>query len=161
FNNSKQKISYRRLKNLKYFFYRCKNAVFVVVSDDKQYCEKYLSAPDVIIAGNGNINDPRIDYTLLTLFDHHIRGLGTFGKTSAFLGKGSAVQSSITNIILAMDDIHQSTISLMNELGANFIIMLLQQILPGSRFERVKAILSTAEELSKQIFTWHLMTSQF
>ncbi|RXG60533.1 hypothetical protein Avbf_18579, partial [Armadillidium vulgare] len=56
-------------KNLKYFFYRCKNAVFVVVSDDKQYCEKYLSAPDVIIAGtSGNINDPQIDYHSSLLF---------------------------------------------------------------------------------------------
>ncbi|KAB7505153.1 hypothetical protein Anas_11308 [Armadillidium nasatum] len=32
-----------------------------------------------------------VDFSLLTLCDHHIRGLGTFGFTSAFLGTGSAV----------------------------------------------------------------------
>ncbi|KAB7493663.1 Galactoside 2-alpha-L-fucosyltransferase 2 [Armadillidium nasatum] len=46
---------------------------------------------EIVLVGNGNINNPEIDYTLLTLCDHHIRGLGTFGITSAFLGKGSAV----------------------------------------------------------------------
>ncbi|KAL7645463.1 UNVERIFIED_CONTAM: hypothetical protein RMT77_003849 [Armadillidium vulgare] len=73
------------------FRLKCKNAIFIVVSDDIQWCEEKLSAPDVIIAGNGNTNNPLIDFTLLTLCDHHIRGLGTFGFTSAFLGTGSAV----------------------------------------------------------------------
>ncbi|RXG51457.1 hypothetical protein Avbf_07221 [Armadillidium vulgare] len=34
---------------------------------------------EIVLVGNGNINNPQIDYTLLTLCHHHIRGLGTFG----------------------------------------------------------------------------------
>ncbi|KAL7645464.1 UNVERIFIED_CONTAM: hypothetical protein RMT77_003850 [Armadillidium vulgare] len=96
-------IGYTRRKHLQYpsveyytkafnlFRLKCKNVIFIVVSDDIKWCEKILSASDVIFAGTSDKKNPQIDFTLLTLFDHHIRGLGTFGFTSAFLGKGSAV----------------------------------------------------------------------
>ncbi|KAL7646123.1 UNVERIFIED_CONTAM: hypothetical protein RMT77_003024 [Armadillidium vulgare] len=74
-------------------FYRrnCNNAVFVVVSDDLKWSKERFSASDVVFPGNGNIDSPEIDFVLLTLCHHHIRGLGTYGGTSAFLAKGSAV----------------------------------------------------------------------
>ncbi|KAL7645465.1 UNVERIFIED_CONTAM: hypothetical protein RMT77_003851 [Armadillidium vulgare] len=79
------------LNAFNFFRLKCKNVIFIVVSDDMKWCEDNLSAPDVIFAGNGNQKNAKVDFTLLTLCDHHIRGLGTFGYTSAFLGKGSAV----------------------------------------------------------------------
>ena len=39
---------------------------------------------------------PMVDFTIITLCDHHIVGMGTFGSTSAFLGKGTIVYDDTT-----------------------------------------------------------------
>ena len=46
------------------------------------------------ILGNGIINAPWLDFTIITLCDHHIIGMGTFSLTSAFLGNGTIVYDS-------------------------------------------------------------------
>ena len=39
--------------------------------------------------GLGERKAPWIDFTIITLCDHHIMGIGSFSLTSAFLGKGT------------------------------------------------------------------------
>ncbi|RXG51131.1 Galactoside 2-alpha-L-fucosyltransferase 2 [Armadillidium vulgare] len=86
----------------KYFHYKrrermpssCRNAIFVVVSDDLVWSRYHLSAKDVIFPGNQDIKRPEVDYIIITLCHHHIVGSGTFGATSALLGPGSIVQYS-------------------------------------------------------------------
>ncbi|RXG51456.1 Galactoside 2-alpha-L-fucosyltransferase 1 [Armadillidium vulgare] len=134
-----------------FFRLKCKNVIFIVVSDDLKWCEDNLSAPDVIFAGNGNRRKPEIDFTLLTVCDHHIRGLGTFGYTSAFLGTGSAVVNKLKSQ-KAEDIKRQRDIETLPAQYTWFEIFRRRKL-------KEKSIL-TLEELSKSNFTCD-STSQF
>ncbi|XP_045595286.2 galactoside 2-alpha-L-fucosyltransferase SEC1-like [Procambarus clarkii] len=61
--------------------------VFVVTSDDPQWCKTNLIDHDVVYAGT----DPVVDLALQSLGDHHIITDGTFGFIGAFLGRGIIV----------------------------------------------------------------------
>ncbi|KAL7645806.1 UNVERIFIED_CONTAM: hypothetical protein RMT77_002703 [Armadillidium vulgare] len=76
-------------KGFHFYRTRCKNVIFVVLSDDMVYVKEHFSDPDVIFPGDGDINIPEFDYAIMTQCQHHIVGLGTYARTSAILSQGS------------------------------------------------------------------------
>ncbi|KAB7506112.1 Galactoside 2-alpha-L-fucosyltransferase 1 [Armadillidium nasatum] len=73
-------------------FYRKRydnQVIFLLSSDDLDWCKAFLSFPDVINAGNGTKDEAVYDFFLLSSCNHHIIGLGTFGFLSAFYGNGT------------------------------------------------------------------------
>ncbi|XP_046555084.1 galactoside alpha-(1,2)-fucosyltransferase 2-like [Haliotis rubra] len=57
-------------------------------TDDKNWCRKYVVSSDIILMEN---SDPFVDFATLTLCDHMIMTVGTFGWWAAWLGDGHAV----------------------------------------------------------------------
>ncbi|KAL7646119.1 UNVERIFIED_CONTAM: hypothetical protein RMT77_003020 [Armadillidium vulgare] len=90
-----QKIYYPSLyyyyKAIEFYSQNCQSSIFVVISDDIKWAKEKIYGPRVIYPGNGNINRPELDFTILSLCDHHVAGIGTFAMTSSLLGRGSAV----------------------------------------------------------------------
>ncbi|RXG51918.1 Galactoside 2-alpha-L-fucosyltransferase 2 [Armadillidium vulgare] len=80
------------IKAFNFFRKRCKAPVFVVISDEHSWPKKHLNFPDVIFPGDGDILHPVTDFAIIVSCDHHIYGVGTYGKTSAYLGYGSIIR---------------------------------------------------------------------
>ena len=51
------------------------------------------------LIGLGKIEAPWVDFAIITLCDHHIIGIGTFGLTSAFLGRGTIVYDATQSYV--------------------------------------------------------------
>ncbi|XP_067655874.1 galactoside 2-alpha-L-fucosyltransferase SEC1-like [Haliotis asinina] len=64
------------------------NPVFLIATDDKNWCQKYVVSTDIILIEN---SDPFVDFATLTLCDHMIMTVGTFGWWAAWLGDGYAI----------------------------------------------------------------------
>lgn len=64
------------------------NAMFLVVSDDKTWCKENIMANDIVLSG---FEDPILDLTLLSMCDHMIMTIGTFGWWGAWLAGGKVV----------------------------------------------------------------------
>ncbi|XP_069159436.1 galactoside 2-alpha-L-fucosyltransferase SEC1-like [Procambarus clarkii] len=79
-------IYYQRAFN--FFRNRTNNPVFVVTSDDPEWCKKNFRDKDIVYGGG---KDPVVDLAVLSLGDHHIITDGTFGFCGAFLGRGIIV----------------------------------------------------------------------
>ncbi|XP_069176481.1 galactoside alpha-(1,2)-fucosyltransferase 1-like [Procambarus clarkii] len=79
-------VYYQRAFN--FFRNRTHNPVFVVTSDDPEWCKNNFKDKDIVYAGG---RDPVVDLAVLALGDHHIITDGTFGFSGAFLGKGIIV----------------------------------------------------------------------
>lgn len=76
-----------------YFRARYGEPVFVVVSDDMQWCRQNVdtSRGDVYFAGQGIQTSPEKDFSLLAHCNHTIITIGTFGFWAAYLAGGEVV----------------------------------------------------------------------
>lgn len=72
------------------------DALFLVVSDDMDWCKKNIENPNgnVIFVGNGNSKTPIYDLALLAHCNHSVITMGTFGFWSAYLAGGETVYYS-------------------------------------------------------------------
>ena len=78
------------VKAMKYFKDRYSNVLFIACSDSQNWLEKRLiSYPNVIILPA--TKDFRIHFTALTLCDHTIMTVGTFGWWAAWFAQGTTV----------------------------------------------------------------------
>ncbi|XP_055328003.1 galactoside alpha-(1,2)-fucosyltransferase 2-like [Paramacrobiotus metropolitanus] len=66
------------------------NSVFAVVSNDLPYCRTILRNLDNVLYMDGN-NTAEVDLALLTLMDHLILSVGTFGWWGAYLSEAGEV----------------------------------------------------------------------
>ncbi|XP_046343542.2 galactoside 2-alpha-L-fucosyltransferase SEC1-like [Haliotis rufescens] len=64
------------------------NPVFLIATDDKIWCRANVVSTDIILMDN---TDPFLDFATLTLCDHMIMTVGTFGWWAAWLAGGYAV----------------------------------------------------------------------
>ncbi|XP_067653293.1 galactoside alpha-(1,2)-fucosyltransferase 2-like [Haliotis asinina] len=64
------------------------NPLFLIATDDKNWCRQNVVSPDIILMEN---SDPFVDFATLTLCDHMIMTVGTYGWWAAWLGNGYAV----------------------------------------------------------------------
>ena len=64
---------------------------FIVISDDYQWCQRHLSAPDTVVVPTGGRYE---DLAVLTLCNHSIITTGTFGWWGAYLAGGEVVYYS-------------------------------------------------------------------
>ena len=67
------------------------DALFVVASDDLDWCRRELRAPDVVLAGDGVQTQPGADLALLAACNHSVLTHGTFGFWAAYLAGGEVV----------------------------------------------------------------------
>ncbi|XP_043195573.1 galactoside alpha-(1,2)-fucosyltransferase 2-like [Amphibalanus amphitrite] len=71
---------------------RHRNSLFVVVSDDPEWCRKNLRGLQrVVVAGDGVQNRPGADLALLAACNHTVVTHGTFGFWAAYLAGGEVV----------------------------------------------------------------------
>ena len=68
------------------------DALFVVASDDLDWCRRELRAPDVVLAGDGVQTQPGGDLALLAACNHSVLTHGTFGFWAAYLAGGEVVK---------------------------------------------------------------------
>ena len=78
-------------KAMALFRKKFKNAFFVVVSDDIPWCEAVLIPQDLVFS---KFDNPIIDLTLLSMCDHVIMTIGTFGWWGAWLAGGEVIYLS-------------------------------------------------------------------
>ena len=69
-----------------------RGALFVVTSDDPDWCRRHLLAPDVVLAGDGVQAKPGYDLALLAACNHTVLTHGTFGFWAAYLAGGDVVK---------------------------------------------------------------------
>lgn len=79
-----------------YFRKRYREPIFVVVSDDMQWCRRNIdtSPGDVYFAGQGTSTSAGRDLALLAHCNHTIMTVGTFGFWAAYLAGGEVVYLS-------------------------------------------------------------------
>ena len=75
-------------KSLRYFRKRYKDAHFIVVSDDIEWCKENVLGPDVTYSP---FKEDFIDMAILSLCDHVIKTVGTFGWWGGWLAGGTVV----------------------------------------------------------------------
>ncbi|XP_045109658.1 galactoside 2-alpha-L-fucosyltransferase SEC1-like [Portunus trituberculatus] len=73
---------------------RLKRPLFLVVSDDPEWCREMLQAEDVLIIASEVKQE---DMAAMSLGDHHIISYGTFSFTGALLGNGNITHPLTTN----------------------------------------------------------------
>lgn len=73
---------------------RLKRPVFLVVSDDPDWCRQYLQAKDVLVIAS---DVPAQDMAVMSLGDHHVTSYGTFSFMGALLGSGNITHPLTTN----------------------------------------------------------------
>ncbi|XP_069490141.1 galactoside alpha-(1,2)-fucosyltransferase 2-like [Ambystoma mexicanum] len=80
-------------KAIGYFRKKYHEPVFVVVSNDMQWCKENINASngDVYFSGDGIESSPQKDFALLAHCNHSIMTVGTFGIWSSFLAGGETV----------------------------------------------------------------------
>lgn len=77
-------------KAMLYFRRKYGDVIFVVVSDDREWCRRYLAPlPDVVIPPEPN--QPMYDMATLAYCNHTIITYGTFGFWSAYLAGGETI----------------------------------------------------------------------
>ncbi|KAK8375315.1 hypothetical protein O3P69_008294 [Scylla paramamosain] len=64
---------------------RLPRPVFLVLSDDREWCRRKLQAKDVIVIARAS---PTVDMAVMSLGDHHITSYGTYSFSGALLGHG-------------------------------------------------------------------------
>ncbi|XP_046347134.1 galactoside alpha-(1,2)-fucosyltransferase 1-like [Haliotis rufescens] len=64
------------------------NPLFLIATDDVDWCYKHLTAPDIVIMHNMN---EYVDFAAMTMCDHMIMTVGTFGWWAAWLIDGYTV----------------------------------------------------------------------
>ena len=69
-------------------------ALFVVSSDDLEWCRRELRGPDVVLAGDGVQTQPGGDMALLAACNHTVLTYGTYGFWSAYLAGGEVVAAT-------------------------------------------------------------------
>ena len=76
-----------------YFRKKFPSSLFVVASDDMDWCRNHLKPinNDVVFAGNRNTENPAEDMALLAACNHTIISYGNFGFWSAYLGGGEVI----------------------------------------------------------------------
>ncbi|XP_069490154.1 galactoside alpha-(1,2)-fucosyltransferase 2-like [Ambystoma mexicanum] len=91
-------------KAIGYFRKKYPEPVFVVVSNDMQWCKKNIDASrgDVYFSGDGIESSPERDFALLCHCNHSIMTLGTFGIWSSYLAGGETIY--LTNFSLPGPD---------------------------------------------------------
>ncbi|XP_069495054.1 galactoside alpha-(1,2)-fucosyltransferase 2-like isoform X2 [Ambystoma mexicanum] len=91
-------------KAIGYFRKKYPEPVFVVVSNDMQWCKKNIDASrgDVYFSGDGIESSPERDFALLSHCNHSIMTLGTFGIWSSYLAGGETIY--LTNFSLPGPD---------------------------------------------------------
>ncbi|XP_046334908.2 galactoside alpha-(1,2)-fucosyltransferase 1-like [Haliotis rufescens] len=80
-------LSYIR-KAINHMKTKFQNPIFLTATDDKKWCRENLQSSDVILMEN---TDPYLDFATLTLCDHMIMTVGTFGWWAAWLVNGYTV----------------------------------------------------------------------
>ncbi|XP_067653232.1 galactoside alpha-(1,2)-fucosyltransferase 2-like [Haliotis asinina] len=76
------------LKAMRHMKTKFRDPIFLIATDDKRWCRENLQFPDVVLMDNTN---PYLDFATLTLCDHMIVTVGTFGWWVAWLGNGYTV----------------------------------------------------------------------
>lgn len=71
-----------------------KPIMFVVVSDDHEWCERELHGDDVVVIRN---NSPEQDLAIMAACNHSIIDYGTFGMWGAILSGGDTFVYNLTN----------------------------------------------------------------
>ena len=71
-----------------------KPVIFVVVSDDPEWCEHELRGDDVVVMRN---NSPAQDLAIMATCNHSIIDYGTFGMWGAILSGGDTFVYDLTN----------------------------------------------------------------
>lgn len=79
------------MKALQFFRKNTTNPMFVVISDDRLWPRAHVKGPDVTYAVTGS---PEIDMAILTLCNHTIITVGTFGWWGAYINGGITVYFS-------------------------------------------------------------------
>ena len=80
---------------MNYFREKYSNVIFIVTSDDKEWCQKYLAKPaqDIIVTAKENSGE--LDLAILKYCNHSIISVGTFGFWTAYLRlEGDVIQGS-------------------------------------------------------------------
>ncbi len=78
-------------KSMDYFRRKHANVYFIVCSDNMQWCERYLSKPDVYFVED---QDSIVDMAVLTKCNHTIMTVGTFSWWAAWLTGGDVTYYS-------------------------------------------------------------------
>ena len=96
---------------MNFFRQRYPNRLFVVASDDMDWCQNHLQSVDgdVAFAGNRNAANPAEDMALLASCNHSIITYGNFGFWSAYLAGGETILSA--NISETPTELQRSILS--------------------------------------------------
>uniref|UniRef100_A0A8C4QGA0 L-Fucosyltransferase n=1 Tax=Eptatretus burgeri TaxID=7764 RepID=A0A8C4QGA0_EPTBU len=83
-------------KAMDVFRTRYADALFMVASDDMAWCMQHVDVArgDVIFVGNNNQAEPQRDLAVLSMCNHTIFTVGTFGFWAAYLAGGDAIYLS-------------------------------------------------------------------
>lgn len=78
---------------MNYFRKKFPSSLFVVASDDMDWCRSHLRPQnnDIVYAGNRNIESPAEDMALLAACNHTIISYGNYGFWSAYLSGGEVI----------------------------------------------------------------------
>jgi galactoside 2-L-fucosyltransferase 1/2 len=71
-----------------------KSIMFVVVSDDPEWCDRELHGDDVVVMRN---NPPALDLAFMAACNHSIIDYGTFGMWGAILSGGDTFVYNLSN----------------------------------------------------------------
>ena len=78
---------------MNYFREKYSNVTFIVASDDKMWCQKYLAKNDVIVTSIEN--SAELDFAILKNCNHSIISVGTFGFWTGYLHlNGEVIRAS-------------------------------------------------------------------
>ena len=78
---------------MNYFREKYSNVTFIVASDDKIWCQKFLAKDDVIVTSIQN--SAELDFAILKNCNHSIISVGTFGFWTGYLHlNGEVIRAS-------------------------------------------------------------------
>ena len=79
------------LKAMNWFHHQLKDARFVVVNNDQQWCKDNIHGEDVFFS---TFTEPILDMVILSLCNHTVMSTGTFSWWGAWLAGGTVVYCS-------------------------------------------------------------------
>lgn len=80
------------MRAMKYFEEKYTSVIFIVTSDDPNWCIKHFSSKkNVYITGRSHPNTPALDLAILSSCNHSIFDYGTFGVWGAILAGGETI----------------------------------------------------------------------
>ncbi|KAG5882438.1 hypothetical protein JTB14_025244 [Gonioctena quinquepunctata] len=83
---------------MKAFEGKYSNVVFIIVSDDPQWCwKKFAFKPNVYVCGRRHRNSPALDMAILASCNHTIYDYGTFGEWGAILAGGETIYYNLSH----------------------------------------------------------------